>query len=177
MLPGHQGGLGLRDAGEIQRYHHVLFFGQKTLHKHMQVLKDHLMEKSRENREDCERFIHRYARSLRQAFGTMQDIAKRRQDRSALGRAIDRLLLVGPVGNLYPLLIAAWQKFREDSEREEILCLFEAFVIRVYRVVRLRSHTGRSTLNWLAYHVHRSFTFNDFQQRLRGTESALRHRR
>ena len=69
--------------------------------------------------------------------------------------------------NLYPLLIAAWQKFREDSEREEILCLFEAFVIRVCRVVRLRSHTGRSTLNWLAYHVHRSFTFNDLKQRLR----------
>ena len=160
-------GLGLRDAGEIQRYHHVCFFGQRTLHKHMQVLKDRLMEKSREDRGDCERFIRRYARSLRQAFGTMQDIARRRRDGSALGRAINRLFLVGPVANLYPLLIAAWQEFGEDLEREEILCLFEAFVFRVYRVGRCRSHTGRSTLNWLAYHVHRSFTFDDFQQRLR----------
>ena len=160
-------GLGLRDAGETQRYHHVFFFGQRTLHKHMQVLKDRLMEKSREDRGDCERFIRRYARSLRQAFGTMQDIARRRRDGSALGRAINRLFLVGPVANLYPLLIAAWQEFGEDLEREEILCLFEAFVFRVYRVGRCRSHTGRSTLNWLAYHVHRSFTFDDFQQRLR----------
>jgi len=159
-------GLGLRDAGEIQRYHHVFFFGQRTLHKHMQVLKDLLMEKSREDREGCERFIRSYARSLRQAFGTIQDIAKRRRNDSTLGQAIDRLFLVGPVGNLNPLLIAAWQKFRGDSEREEILRLFEAFVLRVYRVVRWRSHTGRSTLNWLAYHVHRDFTFNDFQQRL-----------
>ena len=160
-------GLGLRDAGEIQRYHHVFFFDQNTLHKHMQVLKDRLMAKTREDREDCERFIRRYARSLRQAFGTMQNIAKRRRERSALGRSIDRLFLIGRVGNLYPLLIAAWQKFGEDSEREEILRLFEAFVFRVYRVGRCRSHTGRSTLNWLAYHVHRSFTFKDFQQRLR----------
>lgn len=159
--------LGLRDAGEIQRYHHVFFFGQRTLHKHMQVLKDLLMEKSRKDREDCERFIRRYARSLRQAFGTMQDIARRRRDGRALGKAIDRLFLVGPVGNLYPLLIAAWQKFVQDSERDEVLRLFEAFLIRVYRVVRWRSHTGRSTLNWLAYHVHRSFTFSDFQQRLK----------
>ncbi len=159
--------LGLRDAGEIQRYHHVFFFGQRTLHKHMQVLKDRLMEMSREDREDCERFIRRYARSLRQAFGTMQGIARRRRDGSALGRAIDRLFMVGPVGNLYPLLIAAWQEVGEDSEREEILCLFEAFVIRVYRVVRRRSHTGRSTLNWLAYHVHRSISFSDLRQRLR----------
>ncbi len=157
----------LNDAGEIQRYHHVFFFGQRTLPKHMQVLKDRLMEKSREDREDCKRFIGRHARSLREAFGTMQDIARRRRDGSALGRAIDRLFLVGPVGNLYPLLIAAWQKFGEDSEREKILRLFEAFVVRVYRVGKCRSHTGRSTLNWLAYHVHRSFTFNDFQQRLR----------
>ena len=160
-------GLGLSDAGEIQRYHHVFFFGQRTLHKHMQVLKDRLMEKSREDRGDCECFIRRYARSLRQAFGTMQDIARCRRDGSAVGRAIDKLFLVGPVGNLYPLLIAAWQKFGEDSEREEILRLFEAFVFRVYRVGKCRGHTGRSTLNWLAYHVHRSFTFNDFQQRLR----------
>ena len=159
--------LGLRDAGEIRRYHHVLFFGHRTLHKHMQVLKNCLMEKSRENREDCEHFIRRYARSLRQAFETMQDIARRRQDQSSLGRTIDRLFLVGPVGNLNPLLIATWQKFVEDSKREQVLCLFEAFVFRVYRVVRWRSHTGRSTLNWLAYHVHRSFTFDEFQQKLR----------
>ena len=158
--------LELRDAGEIQRYHHIYFIDSKDSHKHMRVLKRRLMEKSREDREDCERFIRRYACSLRQAFGTMQDIATRRRDGSALGSAIDRLFLVGPVGNLYPLLIASWQKFGEDSKREEILCLFEAFVFRVYRVVRWRSHTGRSTLNKLAYQVHRHFTFSDFQKAL-----------
>ena len=29
------------------------------------------------------------------------------------------------MGNLYPILIAAWRKFGEDSERTEILQLFE----------------------------------------------------
>ncbi len=161
-------GLGLRDAGEIQRYHHVIFFGQRTLPKHMQELKKRLMEKSREDREDCKHFIYEYARSLRQAFGTMQDIARRRRDGSGLGRAIDRLFLVGSVGNLYPLLIAAWQKFGEDSEREEILRLFEIFVFRVYHVVRWRSHTGRSVLNSLAHRVYQEdFAVGDFQQKLR----------
>ena len=159
--------LGLRDAGDVQRYHHIFFFGPKDSHKHMRVLKDLLMQKSRADREDCECFIRRYARSLRQAFETMQDIAKRRLDGSTLGSTIDRLFLVGRVGNLYPLLIAAWQKFGEESQRNKILRLFEAFVFRVYLVVRYRGHTGQSWLNGLAYQVHQdNLTVSDFLQRL-----------
>ena len=160
--------LGLRDAGEIQRYHHIFFLGSKDSHKHMRVLKDLLMEKSREDPEYCERFIRRYARDLRNAFDTMRDIAQRRKDGSTLGSTIDRLFLVGHMANLYPLLIAAWQRFGEDSQRQEILRLFEAFVFRVYHVVRYRSHTGQSSLNWLAYRVHRdNLTVADFFQELR----------
>ncbi len=163
-------GLGLRDASEIQRYHHIFFIRSKDSHKHMRVLKDLLMRKSRkeekEDLEDCERFIRRYASSLRQAFETMRDIAKRKGDGSALGSTIDRLFLIGPVGNLYPLLIAAWQKFGKDSQRKEILRLFEAFVFRVYRVVRRYSHTGQSWFNGLAQRVHRGLTFADFLQEL-----------
>ena len=154
-------GLGLRDAGEIQRYHHIFFIGAKDSHRHMQVLKDRLMKRSREDKKDCEAFIRTYAVGLRQAFEAMRDIAKRRRDGSALGSAIDRLFLIGRVGNLYPLLIAAWQKFGAD--RNEILRLFEAFVFRVYRVVRYRSHTGASSLNWAAREVHReNLTADDF---------------
>ena len=83
----------------------------------------------------------------------MRDIARRRRDGSALGSTIDRLFLVGRVGNLYPVLIATWQKCGGD--RNEILRLFEAFVFRVYRVVRRYSHTGASSLNWAAREVHR----------------------
>ena len=98
----------------------------------------------------------------------MREIAKRRQERSTLGRSIDRLFLVGGMANLYPLLIVAWQNYREDPQREEILRLFEAFVFRVYRVVRFRSHTGRSSLEWLARRVHRDdVNVADFLRRLR----------
>ena len=159
--------LGLRDAGEIQRYHHI-FYIAKDSRKHMRVLKDLLMGKSRADKEDCERFIRDYAGSLRQAFDDMRDMAKRRRDGSVLGSAIDRLFLVGRVGNLYPILIAAWRKFGEDSERTEILQLFEAFVFRVYRVVGYRSHTGASWLNDLAGQVHRgNFTYDGFAQQIR----------
>ena len=160
--------LGLRDAGEIQRYHHIFYIGPKDSHKHMRVLKDLLMRKSRKNKEDCEDFIRNYAGNLRQAFDAMRDIARRRGDGSALGSTIDRLFLVGPVGNLYPLLIAAWQKFGEDSQRKEILRLFEAFVFRVYRVVGYRSHTGASSFNGAARKVHGdNLTVGDFSPWLR----------
>ena len=159
--------LDLSDPGEIQRYHYIIFI-KKDPRKHMRVLKDLLMGKSRENKEDCESFIRNYGSSLRQAFETMRDIAGRRGDRSALGSAIDRLFVVGPVGNLYPLMIAAWQKFGEDSQRQEVFHLFEAFVFRVYRVVRYRSHTGASRLNGLAREVDRDkLTFTDFLRELR----------
>ena len=159
--------LGLRDAGEIQRYHHIVFIA-KDSRKHMRVLKDLLMGKSRKDKKDCERFIRSYASSLRQAFETMQDIAKRRRDGTGLGSAIDRLFMVGPVGNLYPLMIAAWQKFGEDSQRQKVFHLFEAFVFRVYRVVRYRSHTGASSLDSLARKVDRNkLIFTDFLRELR----------
>ena len=133
------------------------------------------MRKSREDKKDCEAFIRSYAVGLRQAFEAMRDIAKCRQagnmagkDGNTLGSMIDRLFLVGRVGNLYPLLIAAWQKFRGNSEREEILRLFEAFVFRVYRVVRFRSTTAQSWLHGLAHKVHRDKrTFANFLQELR----------
>ena len=159
-------GLGLRDAGDIQRYHHIVFFSGSG-DAHMRVLKDRLMGKSREDAKECERFIRDYASGLRQAFDTMQDIARLRHDESTLGRAINRLFLVGPVGNLFPLLIAAWRKFGEASQREEIIRLFEAFVFRGYRVVRLRSHTGRVWIYPMAREVQRDgFTFDRLRRKL-----------
>lgn len=168
-------GLGLRDAGEVQRYHHIFFIGRRDPRKHMQVLKDRLMRKSREDKKDCEAFIRSYSTGLRQAFEVMRDIAQRRRagdmpgkDGKTLGESIDRLFWVGRVGNLYPLLIAAWQKFEEESQRNEILRLFEAYVFRVYLVVGYRSHTGRSWLNGLARRVYRDDpTFADFIKELR----------
>ena len=162
-----EAGLGLRDAGEIQRYHHIFFVDPHDSHKHMQVLRDLLMGKSREDKPYCERFIRSYASNLRQAFQTMQEIATHRRAGSELGVPVDRLFLIGPVGNLYPLLIAAWQKFRGDSQRREVLRLIESFVFRVYRVVRFRSNTAQSWLNGLAYKVHGDKrTFADFLQEL-----------
>ena len=167
-IKGIEEGLGLRDAGEIQRYHHIIFSGPKDSHKHMRLLKDRLMRMSREDPEGCCDYIPKYAAGLRNAFDTMRDIARRRQERNTLAGTIDRLFLTGRTANLYPLLIAAWQRFGRDSQREEILRLFEAFVFRVYRVVRYRSHTGRSSLNSLAHQVHwNDLTIADFLQRLR----------
>ena len=161
-------GLGLRDAGEIQRYYHIIGSPWTDSHKHMRLLKDLLMWKSREDPEYCRDYIPKYTRDLRQAFDTMREIARRRQDGSALGSAIDRLFLVERMANLYPLLIAAWQRFGGNPQRQEILRLLEAFVFRVYRVVRYRSHTGRSSLNSLAHKVHEgNLTVADFLQRLR----------
>ena len=161
-------GLGLRDPGEIQRYHHIFFSGPKDSHTHMRQFKDLLMAKSREDPESCRVYIPAYTRSLWNAFDTMRDIAKHRRERSTLGQTIHRLFLVGGMANLYPLLIVAWQHYREDQQREEILHLFEAFVFRVYRVVRYRSHTGRASLEWLARRVHRdNLTVTDFLCRLR----------
>ena len=161
-------GLGLRDPGEIQRYHHIFFSGPKDSHKHMRLLKDLLMRKSREDPESCQTYIPAYTRSLWNAFDTMRDIAECSQERNTLGRTIHRLFLVGGIAHLYPLLIVAWQNYREDPQRKEILHLFEAFVFRVYRVVRYRSHTGRASFEWLARKVHRdNLTVADFVQRLR----------
>lgn len=165
---GIEEGFRLRDAGEIQRYHQIIFSGPKDSHKHMRLLKDGLMRMSREDPEDCRDYIRKYTGGLRNAFDTIRDIAERRREQDSLGSTIDRLFVVGNVANLYPLLISAWQRFREDSQRQEVLRLFEAFVFRVYRVARYRGHTGQSWLNGLAFQVHGgNLTVATFFQELR----------
>ena len=161
-------GFGLRDPGEIQRYHHIFFSGPSHSHRHMQLLKELLMGRSREDPESCRAYIPAYARSLRNAFDAMRDIAKRRREGTGLARAIDRFLLAGRSANLYPLLIAAWQRYGDDGQRREILHLFDAFVFRVYHVVRYRSNTALGCLYSLAERVHRDdLGFSDFLQQFR----------
>ncbi len=158
-------GLELRDPGEtIQGYHHIFYFGSDS-HDHMRVLKDRLMKASRRDKPGCEELIRDFARSLERAFISVREMALYRE-RDSVGRGLERLIQIGRMGNLYPLLIVAWQKFGDASERTEILRLLEAFVFRVYRVGRLRSHTGRSRMNGLAHELYWNGTFADIQQEL-----------
>ena len=178
-----ENGLGLSNPGEtIQRYHDIFYLGKQSL-KYL------LMEKSRRDRSGCEKLIRHYAESLERAFTAVQEMAQHREQHRetrpsaerlapsplfyamerpcVVGHSLDRLIHVGYMANLYPLLIVAWQKFDDTSEREEILRLLEAFVFRVYRVGRLKRNAGQPRMNGLAHEFYwNDRTFADLQKEL-----------
>ncbi len=75
------------------------------------------------------------------------------------------------MGNIFPLLIASWLRFRDDGPRlEGILRLLETFVVRVYLVGGYKSNTGESRFNRMAHKVHRKeMDFDGLHNELRET--------
>ena len=87
------------------------------------------------------------------SFFAVQDMVKTRENGGRLGRLLDKIFLVGRLGNVFPVLMTAWLKFRDNpAEMSKILKLIEAFAFRVYTVGRYRSHSGQS---WLYSTAHR----------------------
>lgn len=143
------------DERGIQRYHFINFVthDQKKLGGYLNNLKDLIRDKLRQDPDDGVEYVRKYAKDLEMGFFAVQDMVKAREKGTELGRLLDKILLVGRLGNVFPLLMAAWLKFRDNRrEMSRILRLIEAFAFRVYTVGRYRSHTGQS---WLYATAHR----------------------
>ena len=137
------------DERGIQRYHFINFVthDQKKLGGYLNNLKDLIRDKLRQDPEGCVEYVRDYAEDLEMGFFAVQDMVKAREKGGELGKLLDKILLVGRLGNVFPLLMAAWLKFRHNPrEISRILRLIEAFAFRVYTVGRYRSHTAQTWL-------------------------------
>ena len=143
------------DEKSIQRYHFINYvtYEKKQLGRYLNNLKDLIRDKLRQDPNRCVEYVRDYAEGLEMSFFAVQDMVKTREKGGELGELLDKILLVGRLGNILPLMIAAWLKFRHNpAEMSKILTLIEAFAFRVYTVGRYRSHTGQS---WLYATAHR----------------------
>ena len=141
---------------DIQRYHFIDYIShQGDLGKYLERLKEYIRDQLRKKPDEAVLFALDYANDLEQAFFAVKDIATTRNTQDDPGKLIDKLFMVGRLGNIFPLLIASWLRFREDTvQMSEILELLERFTFRAYAVGNRRSDTGRSWLNSIAHNVH-----------------------
>lgn len=142
---------------DIQRYHFIDFIShQGDLGKYLERLKDDIRDRLRSNPDEAVSSALDYAKDLEEAFFAFKDIGTTRDKQDDTGNFTNKLFMVGRLGNIFPLLIASWLRFREDTvQMSEILKLLERFTFRAYAVGNRRSDTGRSWLNSIAHNVHK----------------------
>ena len=144
------------DENSIQRYHFVNYvtYDKKERSGYLNALKDRVRDMLRQDANESVEYIRDYAEDLEMSFFAIHDMVKIREKGVELGKLLDKILLVGRLGNVLPLLIVSWLKFKNNPrEMSEILRLIEAFVFRVYTVGKYRSDAGQSWIYSTAHKV------------------------
>ena len=144
------------DENDVHRYHFINYISPGgTSSRPTDSLKDRIRDMLRKDPEKCVEYAITYARDLEMAFFAVKQIPEAYKEDDE-GEVLSKIFMLERMGNIFPLLIASWLNFGDDSPRlEGILKLLEAFVVRVYLVSGYRSHTGASTFNGMAHRVHR----------------------
>ena len=144
---------------DIQRYHFINYISENSsdYSDYMDKLKNRIRNMLRENADECVEYVLAYAKDLEQTFHTVKNIAASHEKEDELGKLLGKIFMIGRLANIFPLLIASWLRFGEQSARmAKILKLFESFTFRVYAVGRYRSDTAISRLNGMAHKVHQN---------------------
>ena len=141
------------DESDVLRYHFINYISTgNDSSRPTDSLKDRIRDMLRKDPQECVEYALTYAMDLEESFLAVKQITEAyKEDKD--GGIVSKIFMLERMGNIFPLLIASWLRFR-DSRRAEILKLLETFIVRIYLVGGYRSDTGRSTLNWIAHRVH-----------------------
>ena len=144
------------DENDVLRYHFMNYISTgDASSRPTDSLKDRIRDMLRKDPKACVEYALTYAGDLEETYFAVKQITEAYKT-DAGGGPLSKIFMLERMGNIFPLLIASWLKFRDDVPRlAEILKLLETFIVRVYLVGWYRSDTGRSTLNRIAHSVHR----------------------
>ncbi len=147
--------LGRLSEDDVQRYHFINYVAHDRRQWSTDKLKTRIRDMPIQEENVGVKYALDYANDLKQAFFAVKNIVDTHEKEEELGALLDKVFTVGRLGNLYPLLIALWLKFRENQpEMSKILNLIESFTFRVYTVGGYRSNTAENWLNCMAHNVH-----------------------
>ena len=144
------------DENDVHRYHYINYISPgDSSSRPTDSLKDRIRDRLREDPEECVQYALTYAKDLEKAFLAVKQITDAYK-KDEEGGTLSKIFMLERMGNIFPLLIASWLRFRDNGPLlDRILRLLETFVVRVYLVSGYRSHTGVSTFNGMAHRVHR----------------------
>ena len=142
---------------DVHRYHFINYVSTGSdSSRPLDSLKVQIREMLRQNQAQCVEYTLSYAKDLEQAFVAVSEITTTYESDDE-GVPLSRIFMLERMGNIFPLLIASWLKFKDDGARiNNIQRLLETFIVRVYIVGAYRSDTGSSSLNSIASRLHRN---------------------
>ncbi len=165
--------LGRLTENDVQRYHFISYVSDNgDASEYMDRLKDDIRVRFTQDPNESVQYALNYVKDLEQVFFAVKDIvttSRKQRNGDELGTLINKIFMVGRLGNIFPLMIASWLKFRKNSTHmTEILKLLERFTFRAYAVGNRRSDTGRTWLNSMAHKVHKGqWDYNNLISKLK----------
>lgn len=160
------------DEDSVQRFHWGMYDGYDSdeYFNGLDTLKDRLRELYREgDYEAVQNEIDDYTKNLREAAAAFATLFHPSRQPQRVEIALERLLALGRLANVLPVLMAAQIRYGDDPEKvAKIVNACETLVFRMYAIDRRRSDTGRGKLVQLAHRIQSeaSFTFEEAIGRL-----------
>lgn len=144
------------DEDAMQRFHWGLYDGYDSnqYFSSLATLKDRLREQYRRGElETVQNNIDGYTRGLREAAGAFAELFHPIQRPEPVRNRLTRLLELGRLANVLPVLVAAQKRFGDAHAKKmaAVINRCETFVFRLYVVGNYRSDTGRGKLVSLAH--------------------------
>ena len=150
-----------RDYGEdaFQRFHWGMYDGYESneYFNSFETLKKRLYHQYRnEDYEGVCEEIETYSLRLREAADAFEALFRPSERDPAMRESLFRLLSLGRLTNVIPVLMAAFLKYGDEraEQMKAIIEQCETLTFRVYSIDRRRSNTGRSKLVRLAHAIH-----------------------
>lgn len=143
----------------FQQYHWGLYDGYDSneYYQELATLKSRLRGLYRDGQYDeIQTTIDEYTRSLREAASAFSALFRPSEREGAVREELDRLLTLGRVANVLPVLMSAHLEWGDDEPQgmASIVNACETLVFRVYAIDRRRSDTGRGRLVRLAHEIN-----------------------
>ena len=147
----------------VQRYHFIVWnpdwttgWDNRYYQNHLEHVKEHFRTVG--SAEE----IMEYAYELQSMFDRLDSLINYKEniDSNQIRKRLESLFIAGRLGNFYPLLMVAYDQYKEDQITEDQLCKLlhriETFIVRTYIIEQKSADTGRSR----AYPLARRLYYN-----------------
>jgi uncharacterized protein with ParB-like and HNH nuclease domain len=147
------------DEDSFLRFHWGMYDGYSSneYFQGFETLKNRLREQYRAGElSQVQEEIDHYVQDLREAASAFSAIFEPERRPEEAKSSLQRILELGRMANVLPVLMAAWLRFGdvESSAFGEIVDACETLVFRMYAIDNRRSDTGRGRLVRLAHEIH-----------------------
>lgn len=161
------------DEDSVQRFHCGIYDGYDSdeYYDSLNTLKGRLREKYRNGESNAvQDEIDEYTQNLREATSAFAALFCPPQRPDSVGSALKRLLALGRIANVLPVLMVSQMEWGDDDPEKmaRIVRRCETLVFRVYATDGRRSNTGLSKLVSLAHSIQSddSYRYEDVIERL-----------